>query len=72
MSRRNIVILLLLFTVTAAVWVMLMGTVSHRWVLSIASTYYSGPAGCKALYLELLGAEASCDTFSKTFFAIES
>ena len=67
MSRRNIVILLLLFTGTAAVWVMLMGTVSHRWALSTASTYYSGPAGCKALYLELQELKLPVTRFQKPF-----
>ena len=67
MSRRNIVILLLLFTGTAAVWVTLMGTVSHRWALPIASTYYSGQAGCKALYLELQELKLSVTRFEKPF-----
>jgi hypothetical protein len=67
MSRRNIAILLLLFTATAAVWVMLMGTVSHRWALSIASTHFSGPAGCKALYLELQELKLPVTRFQKPF-----
>ncbi|MGO9117724.1 MAG: DUF4350 domain-containing protein [Desulfomonilaceae bacterium] len=67
MSRRNIVILLLLFTGTAAVWVMLMGTVSHRWALSIASSHFSGPAGCKALYLELQELKLPVTRFQKPF-----
>ena len=67
MSRRNIAILLLLLTGTAAVWVMLMGTVSHRWALSTASTYYSGPAGCKALYLELEELKLAVTRFEKPF-----
>ncbi len=67
MSRRNIAILLLLLTGTAAVWVMLWGAVSDRWALSTASTYYSGPAGCKALYLELDELKLPVMRFQKPF-----
>jgi hypothetical protein len=46
---------------------MLIGTVSHRWALSIASTHFSGPAGCKALYLELQELKLPVTRFQKPF-----
>ena len=67
MSRRSKVILLFLLTVTAVVWVILRGTVSDKWVLSTASTYQSGPAGCKALYMLLEELKLSVSRFRKPF-----
>ena len=67
MSRRSKVILLILFTATAAVWVILRGTVSDKWVLSTASTYQSGPAGCKALYMLLEELKLPVSRFRKPF-----
>ncbi len=67
MSRRSKVILFLLFTVTAAVWVILRGAVSDKWVLSTASTYYSGPEGCKALYMLLEELKLPVSRFRRPF-----
>ncbi len=67
MSRRNIAILLILFTASAAVWVMVLGSVSHNWASSTASTYFSGPAGSKALYLELQELKLPVARFQKPF-----
>ena len=67
MSRRSIVILLLLFTVTAAFWVILSGTVTHKWVPASASTYDSGTAGLKALYMLLEELKLPVSRFRKPF-----
>jgi len=67
MSRRSKVILFFLFTVTAAVWVILRGAVSDKWVLSTASTYYSGPEGLKALYMLLEELKLPVSRFRKPF-----
>jgi hypothetical protein len=67
MTRRSKVILLFLLTVTAAVWVILAGTVSEKWVLGAASTYYSGPAGLKALYMLLEELKLPVSRFQRPF-----
>ena len=67
MSRRNKVILLFLFTVTAAVWVILRGAVTDKGVLPTASTYYSGPEGCKALYILLEELRLPVSRFRRSF-----
>ena len=67
MSRKSKVILFFLFTVTAAVWVILRGAVSDKWVLSTASTYYSGPEGLKALYMLLEDLKLPVSRFRRPF-----
>ncbi len=67
MSRRNVALLLILFTATAAVWVILAGTLSPKSAVSTASSYYSGPAGLKALYLALEELGFPVSRFRKPF-----
>jgi len=71
MSPKNKVLLIALLTVAAAGWVLLAGGLSGQRGLSSSSTYSSGPAGCKALYLLLQEIQLQVSRFRKPFSRLD-